>query len=124
MEKHGSESYFVIGEGLLGETVGGRDHTLAAPEEALVPPFRFSRMGPSGLKHQIGVPSRRRTADAMATGQVEDTETKQQVKSVLLEPQAIFPENVKDVVADGFVAAEDICTTSALQKACAEYGVE
>jgi heme peroxidase len=68
VEKHGSESYFVIGEGLLGETVGGRDRTLAAPQEALVPPFRFSRMGPSGLKHQIGEPSRRRTADAMATG--------------------------------------------------------
>ena len=40
-------------------------------------------------------------ADALATGQVEDTETKQQVKSVLLEPQAIFPENVKDVSRTG-----------------------
>jgi hypothetical protein len=68
MERHGSESYFVIGEGLLGETVGGRDRTLAAPDEALVPPFRFSRMGPSGFKHQIGEPSRRRTGDAMASG--------------------------------------------------------
>ena len=63
-------------------------------------------------------------ADELATGQVEDTETGEQVKSVLLEPQGITAENVKDVVADGFVAAEDICTTSALQKACAEYGVE
>ena len=50
-------------------------------------------------------------ADAQATGSVEDTETKQQVKSVLLEPQAIFPENVKDVVADGFTTADKICTT-------------
>ena len=46
MEKHGSESYFVIGEGLLGESVGGRAATLAAAIEAPAPPFRFSRMGP------------------------------------------------------------------------------
>jgi D-xylose transport system substrate-binding protein len=62
-------------------------------------------------------------ADAQATGQVEDTETKQQVKSVLLQPQAIFPENVKDVVADGFTSADKICTTEALKKACEEQGV-
>jgi D-xylose transport system substrate-binding protein len=62
-------------------------------------------------------------ADALATGQVEDTETKQQVKSVLLEPQAIFPENVKDVVADGFTTADKICTSEALKKACEEQGV-
>ncbi len=63
-------------------------------------------------------------ADSEATGSVEDTETGEQVKSVLLEPQGITPENVKDVVADGFVAAEDVCTSEALKKACAEYGVE
>jgi D-xylose transport system substrate-binding protein len=63
-------------------------------------------------------------ADKLATGSVEDTETGEQVKSVLLEPQGITPENVKDVVADGFVAAEDVCTTAALQKACQENGVE
>ncbi len=63
-------------------------------------------------------------ADSEATGSVEDTETGEQVKSVLLEPQGITPDSVKDVVADGFVAAEDICTTSALQKACTEHGVE
>src|SRR5690349_5817942 len=62
-------------------------------------------------------------ADALATGQVEDTETKQQVKSVLLQPQAIFKDNVKDVVADGFTTADKICTTAALKKACTENGV-
>ena len=62
-------------------------------------------------------------ADALATGSVEDTETKQQVKSVLLEPEAIFPENVKDVVADGFTTADKICTTEALKKACEANGV-
>ena len=62
-------------------------------------------------------------ADALATGKVEDTETKQQVKSVLLQPQAIFPENVKDVVADGFTTADKICTSEALKKACEENGI-
>jgi len=62
-------------------------------------------------------------ADALATGSVEDTETKQQVKSVLLQPQAIFPENVKDVVADAFTTADKICTSEALKKACEEQGV-
>ena len=63
-------------------------------------------------------------ADELASGSVEDTETGEQVKSVLLEPQGITKESVKDVVADGFVAAEDICTNAALKKACADNGVE
>ena len=55
-------------------------------------------------------------ADKLATGQVEDTETGEQVKSVLLEPQQITKENVKDVVADGFTTADKICTNEALQE--------
>jgi D-xylose transport system substrate-binding protein len=62
-------------------------------------------------------------ADKLATGQVEDTETKQQVKSVLLQPQMILKENVKDVVADGFTTADKLCTTAALKTACSENGV-
>ena len=46
MEKHASESYFVIGEGLLTESAGGRRG--AAVADAATPPFRFSRMGPKG----------------------------------------------------------------------------
>jgi D-xylose transport system substrate-binding protein len=54
---------------------------------------------------------------------VEDTEGGREVPSVLLEPQAIFPDNVQDVVADGFTTAENLCTTEKLQAACEEYGV-
>jgi hypothetical protein len=68
MDKHGSESYFVVGEGLLGETVGGRDRTLAARAEAVTPPFRFSRMGPSGIGRQLPEATRRRLAEAMSAG--------------------------------------------------------
>jgi D-xylose transport system substrate-binding protein len=62
-------------------------------------------------------------ADAQATGTVEDTETKQQVKSVLLQPQAIFKDSVKDVINDGFTTSAKICTTAALKKACTANGI-
>mgnify|MGYP006352836687 CR=1 FL=1 len=66
MDRHGSESYFVLGEGLLGESVGGRQETLAVAPAT--PPFRFSRMGPSGIRRQLAVPGRRRLAQAMVSG--------------------------------------------------------
>ena len=47
----------------------------------------------------------------------------EQVKSVLLSRSAIFPENVKDVVADGYVEASAICTNAKLKAACEENGV-
>jgi D-xylose transport system substrate-binding protein len=53
-----------------------------------------------------------------------DPETGQEVPSVLLEPVAVFKDNVKDVVADGFTTAENLCTTEKLQQACAEAGVQ
>src|ERR687891_609617 len=63
-ERHGSESYFVVGEGLITESGGGR--TLAAA--AAAPPFRFSRMGPHGVGRQLAEANRRRIADAMTVG--------------------------------------------------------
>jgi hypothetical protein len=68
MEKHGSESYFILGEGLLTESVGGRERTLAPTEEELAPPFRFSRMGPRGTGHQLGESIREKIGNAMAAG--------------------------------------------------------
>jgi Animal haem peroxidase len=74
MVTHGSESYFVIGEGLLGESVGGRNGgppgggfaIAAAGPAGVVPPFRFSRMGPSGAGRQLGEPNRKKLGEAMA----------------------------------------------------------
>jgi D-xylose transport system substrate-binding protein len=57
------------------------------------------------------------------SGTVEDTETGKDVPAELLEPQTIFPENVKDVVADGFTTVDRICTNAELKAACDEYGV-
>jgi hypothetical protein len=67
-ERHGSESYYVIGEGLLGESVGGRERTLARAVEAAAPPFRFSRMGPGGRGHQLSDTTLRRLGNATAVG--------------------------------------------------------
>jgi hypothetical protein len=64
--EHGSESYYVLGEGLLGESLGGREPTLARTAEAVTPPFRFSRMGPKGGGKQIPEGARKALADAMA----------------------------------------------------------
>jgi D-xylose transport system substrate-binding protein len=62
-------------------------------------------------------------ADSQASGTVQDTTTKKDVPSVLLEPQAIYEDTVKDVIADGFTTKEKVCTTAALQKACADNGI-
>jgi hypothetical protein len=67
VERHGSESYFVIGEGLLSESDGGRAETLASAAAAeATPPFRFSRMGPNGRGRQLGEALRKRLGNAMA----------------------------------------------------------
>jgi Animal haem peroxidase len=63
--KHGSESFFIEGEGLVGESLGGRDPVLAA---TAAPPFRFSRMGPHGTGRQLGDPARKALGAAMAGG--------------------------------------------------------
>ena len=64
------------------------------------------------------------SADALATGSVQDTTANRAVKSVLLIPQAIYAANVEDVVTDGFTTPAKLCTTPALKTACTKYGVK
>ena len=64
MANHGSESYFVVGEGLLSDSGEGR--VLAVASAA--PPFRFSRMGPKGTGRQLGEPARKKLGVLMAGG--------------------------------------------------------
>ncbi|RZU52017.1 D-xylose transport system substrate-binding protein [Krasilnikovia cinnamomea] len=61
-------------------------------------------------------------APTTATGSVTDPESKKEVKSVLLTPKSITKENVKDVVADGFVTKEQLCTGE-YAKLCTEAGI-
>ncbi|MGY1792978.1 sugar ABC transporter substrate-binding protein [Geodermatophilus sp. SYSU D00525] len=56
------------------------------------------------------------------TGTVEDTEGGREVPSVLLTPVSIFRDNVKDVVDDEFVSAEELCTGD-FAAACQELGI-
>jgi hypothetical protein len=63
--KHGSESYYVIGEGPLGDSGEGRTETLAALS-GQTPPFRFTRMGPKGAGRQLTEANLKRIATAMA----------------------------------------------------------
>jgi len=51
-----------------------------------------------------------------------DPESKREVPSVLLTPQAITFANVKDVVADGYVTKAELCTAAFAAK-CAEAGI-
>jgi hypothetical protein len=66
MERHGSETFFVLGEGLLGESIGGREPRLATA--AAAPAFRFSRMGPKGTRRQLAAANLRKIANAMTRG--------------------------------------------------------
>ena len=70
METHGSESYFVLGEGLLGETVGGRQPPSPSRRRSrpITPPFRFSRLGPKGTGKQLTGTNRKKVASLMAAG--------------------------------------------------------
>ncbi len=55
-------------------------------------------------------------------GEVEDTKSKTKVPSVLAEPVAIYKDNVKDVIADGFQTKEDVCKD--LAKECEAAGIK
>ncbi len=74
MAHHGSETYWVEGEGVLGESGEGRDTAVVATAAgarataAAVPAFRFSRMGPSGSGKQIGEGIALKVGREMAAG--------------------------------------------------------
>ena len=61
-------------------------------------------------------------ASSIATGTVKDTVLNKDVPSALEQPQAIYKDNVKDVIADGFWKKEDICT-AAFAAACTAAGI-
>jgi D-xylose transport system substrate-binding protein len=56
-------------------------------------------------------------------GTVHDATGNRDVPSVLAEPVAIYKDNVKQVIDDGFVKASDVCTP-ALASACAAAGIQ
>ncbi len=71
---------------------------------------------------ELGIALAKGQKPTTATGSVKDPESGAAVPSVLLIPQPITKENVKDVVADGFVTKEALCTAN-YAKLCADAGV-
>jgi D-xylose transport system substrate-binding protein len=61
-------------------------------------------------------------ASSIANGKVKDTVLNKDVPSALEQPQSIFKDTVKDVIADGFWKKSDICTP-ALAAACTAAGI-
>jgi D-xylose transport system substrate-binding protein len=53
---------------------------------------------------------------------VRDPSTGREVPAVLLEPKAIYRENVGDVVADGYVDRDKLCA-GAYERLCADAGI-
>jgi D-xylose transport system substrate-binding protein len=61
-------------------------------------------------------------ADKIATDESDDPTGKRKVKSVLLEPFLITKAEVKRVIDEGYVKAEEVCTGET-QAACTELGI-
>ena len=61
-------------------------------------------------------------ADKIATAESDDPTGKRKVKSVLLEPFMITKADVKRVIDEGYVKAEEVCTGE-LAAACTEAGI-
>jgi D-xylose transport system substrate-binding protein len=58
-----------------------------------------------------------------ANGTVHDPQGNRDVPSVLLQPKSIFKDNVKDVVADGYVTKDQLCKGQFAAK-CTEAGIQ
>ena len=55
------------------------------------------------------------------TGEVTDTQTQKKVAAILAGPVAIFKDNVKDVVADGYITAAELC--AGFEQQCKDAGI-
>jgi len=62
-------------------------------------------------------------ADTLASGTLRDPTSGLYVKSVLLASTAIYRQNVKQVVADGYTSAAKLCNTPELRTACSANGI-
>ncbi len=60
--------------------------------------------------------------EAETTGTTKDSESGRDVPSILLDPQMITKESVKDVIADGGQTQEDVCAGK-VATLCAEAGI-
>jgi D-xylose transport system substrate-binding protein len=62
-------------------------------------------------------------ADEYASDVTVDPDTDREIKSVLLDPEVVTRDNVKKVVDEGYVTADDLCAAD-LAAVCEELGIE
>lgn len=114
------------GQGLNGQipvtgqdaTVGGLQNILAGDQCMTVyKAIKAEAQAAADLAVALANGERKEVAQT-----VTDPETNREVPSVLLTPQAIYKENVADVVNDGYVTAEELCTDE-FAELCAEAGI-
>ena len=70
---------------------------------------------------RVGEPTRHH--EGQAPDAIKDPESGAEVPSVLLQPKAITFDNVNDVVADGYIAKDELCAGAFAAK-CTESGVQ
>lgn len=66
--------------------------------------------------------AKKQDTSSLATGSVTDSQSKATVKAVLLDPEAIYFDNVKDVINDGYTTKDKVCT-AALAAQCTKAGI-
>ena len=76
----------------------------------------------AGAASELAIALAKGEEPSTATGVTKDPESGKDVPSVLLDPQSITKENVKDVVADGYVTRAELCVAD-FAAACAEAGI-
>src|SRR4051794_37110450 len=73
---HGSESFFIVNEGVVSTAIGGRSGDAGddvtegrepVAQAVVTPPFRFSRLGPRGTP-RLSVQNLTKVANAMTKG--------------------------------------------------------
>jgi D-xylose transport system substrate-binding protein len=112
--------------GLAGKVpVTGQDATVIGLQNVLVgdqcmtvyKAIRREAQAASQLAIALGTGQRKDTGQS-----IRDPDSGRIVPSVLLQPVAIYKDNLSDVVADGFVTKAELCT-AALTALCAEVGI-
>ena len=99
-------------------TVQGLQNVLAGDQCMTV--YKAIKQEADGASQLAVALAQNKTVSGLTT--VKDTQTGKDVQSKLLVPKAIFKDNVKDVVTDGFVKASDLCT-GAYAAMCTTAGI-
>jgi D-xylose transport system substrate-binding protein len=100
-------------------TVQGLQNVLAG-DQCMTVYKAIKKEADAASKLAIALAKKQKPAAGLVNGQSNDT--KRQVPSVLLKPQAITKDNIAVVIKDGFLKKSDICTGKFAQF-CTQLGL-